>query len=1079
MFDKFIKRPVLAIALSVAIVFLGLLAIKTSPVAQFPEIAPPRVNIFIEFPGSNADVLVKSTLTILERAINGVQGMQYILSDATSAGEASLQVIFEPGTDPTLAAVRVKSRVDQVMTNLPPLVQREGVIISPLQPSMLMYLNLYSKDKGIDEKFLFNYANTYILPELQRIKGMGLAQAIGSRSFAIRVWLNPERMRAYKVSAEEVLEAIDEQSVLARPGRVGLSSGKTAQSQEYVFTYKGWYNTPEQYQDIVIRANANGEILKLKDIGEVEVGSEFVDIYSNKDGSPSASLVLKQNPGSNASTVIDEIKVKLEELKKDFPPGIDYEINYDVSKFVDASIEKVLHTLIEAFILVALVVFIFLGDWRSTLIPILAVPVSLIGAFIFMQYFGLSINLITLFALVLAIGIVVDNAIVVVEAVHVKMEEEHLAPFPAVKKVVAEISGAIIAITLVMTSVFVPVAFMTGPVGVLYRQFSLTMAGAIVISGFVALTLTPVLCAILLKNTHGKPKRKTPINMFLDWFNRSFERVTGKYTKFLTLIVNRRVITYGILIAFAFGIAGINKILPAGFIPSEDQGQVYAIIQTPPGTTLERTNEISRKLQHLAKEVEGVSSVTSLAGYEILTEGRGSNAGTCLINLKDWSDREHSVKEIVEELEEKTKDLPANIEYFEPPAVPGYGTSDGFSVRLLDKGSDVDYQEFDRVNADFVAALRKRKELEGLFSFYSAKYPQYEIFVDNALAVQKGVSVGAAMENLNIMIGSTYEQGFIRFNNYYKVYTQAGPEFRKQPSDILNMFIKNNRDEMVPYSAFMKIKKTQGPNEIARYNLYISSLINGMPAKGYSSGDAIEAIKEVAKETLPHGYDIAWEGLSYDEARRGNEALYIFIVVLFIVYLILAAQYESFFLPLAVLLSIPPGIFGSFLLLKVMGLANDVYAQVGLIMLVGLLGKNAVLIVEFAVQKHNKGATVMEAAIEGARARFRPILMTSFAFIAGLIPLVIATGPGAVGNHTIGASALGGMLFGTVFGVIVVPGLYFIFGKMQEGRHLIKDEDENPLSEQFVESGSESALTNRIKKIIKRLINKNEKDNNS
>ena len=1079
MFDKFIKRPVLAIALSVAIVFLGLLAIKTSPVAQFPEIAPPRVNIFIEFPGSNADVLVKSTLTILERAINGVQGMQYILSDATSAGEASLQVIFEPGTDPTLAAVRVKSRVDQVMTNLPPLVQREGVIISPLQPSMLMYLNLYSKDKGIDEKFLFNYANTYILPELQRIKGMGLAQAIGSRSFAIRVWLNPERMRAYNVSAEEVLEAIDEQSVLARPGRVGLSSGKTAQSQEYVFTYKGWYNTPEQYQDIVIRANAKGEILKLKDIGEVEVGSEFVDIYSNKDGSPSASLVLKQNPGSNASTVIDEIKIKLEELKKDFPPGIDYEINYDVSKFVDASIEKVLHTLIEAFILVALVVFIFLGDWRSTLIPILAVPVSLIGAFIFMQYFGLSINLITLFALVLAIGIVVDNAIVVVEAVHVKMEEEHLAPFPAVKKVVGEISGAIIAITLVMTSVFVPVAFMSGPVGVLYRQFSLTMAGAIVISGFVALTLTPVLCAILLKNTHGKPKRKTPINMFLDWFNRSFERVTGKYTKFLTLIVNRRVITYGILIAFGFGIAGINKILPAGFIPSEDQGQVYAIIQTPPGTTLERTNEISRKLQQLAKEVDGVSSVTSLAGYEILTEGRGSNAGTCLINLKDWSDREHSVKEIVEELEEKTKDLPANIEYFEPPAVPGYGTSDGFSVRLLDKGSDVDYQEFDRVNADFLAALKKRKELEGLFGFYSAKYPQYEIFVDNALAVQKGVSVGAAMENLNIMIGSTYEQGFIRFNNYYKVYTQAGPEFRKQPSDILNMFIKNSRDEMVPYSAFMKIKKTQGPNEIARYNLYISSLINGMPAKGYSSGDAIEAIKEVAKETLPHGYDIAWEGLSYDEARRGNEALYIFIIVLFIVYLILAAQYESFFLPLAVLLSIPPGIFGSFLLLKVMGLANDVYAQVGLIMLVGLLGKNAVLIVEFAVQKHNKGATVMEAAIEGARARFRPILMTSFAFIAGLIPLVIATGPGAVGNHTIGASALGGMLFGTVFGVIVVPGLYYIFGKMQEGRHLVKDEDENPLSEQYVQSGSESALNNRIKKIINRIINKNEKDNNS
>lgn len=1078
MFNKFIQRPVLAIALSVGIVFMGLLAIKTSPVAQFPEIAPPRVNIFIEFPGSNADVLVKSTLTILERAINGVQGMQYMLSDATSASEASIEVIFEPGTDPTLAAVRVKSRVDQVMTNLPPLVQREGVIISPLQPSMLMYLNLYSGDNSVDEKFLFNYANTHILPELQRIKGMGFAQAIGSRAFAIRVWLNPDRMRAYNVSADEVLKAIDEQSVLARPGRVGLSSGKTAQSQEYVFTYKGWFNTPEQYENIVIKATPDGEILKLRDVAKVEVGSEFVDIYSNKDGHPSASLVLKQNPGSNASKVIEDVKARLQEMRKDFPPGIDYEINYDVSRFVDASIDKVLHTLFEAFLLVTLVVFIFLGDLRSTIIPILAVPVSLIGAFVLMNAFGLSINLITLFALVLAIGVVVDDAIVVVEAVHVKMEEEHISPFAAVKKVIREISGAIIAITLVMTSVFVPIAFMTGPVGVLYRQFSLTMASAIVISGFVALTLTPVLCAILLRNTHGKPRSRSLVTLFLDWFNRKFDKATGRYTRLLLLIVNRKTVTYLILLLFGLGVVGTDRILPAGFIPSEDQGQIYAIIQTPPGTTLERTNEISRKLQHLAKEVEAVSSVTSLAGYEILTEGRGSNAGTCLINLKDWSERKQSVKEVIRELEEKSKDLPANIEYFEPPAVPGYGSSDGFSLRLLDKNSDVDYQEFDRVNTEFLAALKKRKELTGLFAFYSAKYPQYEIFVDNALAMQKGVSVGDAMENLNIMVGSTYEQGFIRFNNFYKVYTQAGPEFRKQPSDILNMYIKNDHGEMVPYSAFMKITKTQGPNEISRYNLYTSSLINGIPAKGYSSGDAINAIKEEAARSLPRGYDIAWEGLSYDEARRGNEALYIFLVVIFFVYLILAAQYESFLLPIAVLLSIIPGIFGSFLLLKAMGLANDVYAQVGLIMLVGLLGKNAVLIVEFAVQKHNKGMSVKDAAIEGARARFRPILMTSFAFIAGLIPLVAARGAGAIGNHTIGASALGGMLFGTIFGVIVVPGLYYIFGTLQEGRQLIRDEDENPLSEDFVESRSDAALSKRIQKIIKRIRKNKDEDTN-
>jgi HAE1 family hydrophobic/amphiphilic exporter-1 len=880
-------------------------------------------------------------------------------------------------------------------------------------------------------------------------------------------------MRAYNISAQDVLKSIDEQSVLARPGRVGLSSGKVAQSQEYVFTYKGWYNKPEQYEDIVIRANADGELLKLKDIAKIEVGSEFVDIYSNKDGHPSASLVLKQNPGSNASVVIENVKEKLKELKKDFPPGIDYEINYDVSKFVDASIEKVLHTLVEAFLLVAFVVFIFLGDWRSTIIPILAVPVSLVGAFIFMNAFGISINLITLFALVLAIGVVVDDAIVVVEAVHVKMAEDNVSAYKAVQKVVKEISGAIIAITLVMASVFIPVSFMSGPVGVLYRQFSLTMASSIVISGFVALTLTPVLCAIFLKNTHGQPKKKTPINLFLNWFNKTFDRATGKYEKFLRLIVNRRTVTFTVLVIFGFGIVGVNKILPAGFIPNEDQGQIYAIIQTPPGTTLERTNQISNKLQAIAKEVEGVSSVTSLAGYEILTEGRGSNAGTCLINLKDWSERKQNVKEIIKELEEKAKDLPANIEYFEPPAVPGYGTSDGFSLRLLDKGSDVDYQVFDKVNTEFIEALKKRKELSGLFAFYSAKYPQYEILIDNKLAMQKGVSIGEAMENLNIMVGSTYEQGFIRFNNYYKVYTQAAPEFRKQPSDILSMFIKNDKGEMVPYSAFMSIKKTQGPNEISRYNLYISSLINGVPAKGYSSGDAIQAIKEVAKTSLPRGYDIAWEGISYDESRRGNEALYIFLVVIFFVYLILSAQYESFILPLAVLLSILPGIFGSFALLKSMNLSNDVYAQIGLIMLVGLLGKNAVLIVEYAVQKKNQGATVFEAAVAGARERFRPILMTSFAFIAGLIPLVLAKGPGAVGNHTIGASALGGMLFGTIFGVIIIPGLYYIFAKLQDGRSLIKNEDLNPLTEHYIESKEESALTKLIKNIIKSIRRQN------
>lgn len=1074
MFQKFIKRPVLAIVISLAIIFLGVMAMVTRPVSQFPDIAPPRVMVFIAYPGSSADVLVKSALIPLERAINGVQGMQYIISDATSAGEATIQIVFEPGTDPNAAVVNVKTRVDQVMNNLPPLIQREGVVITPIQPSMLMYVNLYSKDKNADEKFLYNYANVSVLPELQRIKGMGRAQILGSRQFAMRIWLKPDRMRAYNISTEEVMEAMNEQSVIGRPGRLGQASGKTAQSLEYVLTYKGRFNKPEEYENIIVKANPDGESLKLKDIAEVELGSEFFDIYSNKDGYPAASIVLKQNFGSNASKVIEQVKVKLEELKKDFPPGMEYEINYDVSKFVNASIDKVLHTLIEAFLLVALVVFIFLGDWRSTLIPILAVPVSLVGTFLFMQMFGLTINLVTLFALVLAIGIVVDNAIVVVEAVHAKMHEEHMTPFAAVKKVLGEISGAIIAITLVMSAVFIPVAFMTGPVGIFYRQFSITMASSIVLSGIVALTLTPVLCAMILKNTHGEPTSKSPISMFINWFNKRFDIVTNRYTGLLKLIANRQLVTYAILLAFCAGIFWVNKTLPSGFIPNEDQGMIYAIIQTPPGATLERTNDVARKLQKIAEEVDGIQSVSSLAGYEILTEGRGSNAGTCLINLKDWSQRHHSVKEIIEELEEKTKDLGAVIEYFEPPAVPGYGSSDGFSLRMLDKNATVDYQEFDKVNKDFMAALQKRKELSGLFTFFAANYPQYELIIDNELAMQKGVSIGKAMDNLDILLGSTYEQGFIRFGNFFKVYTQSAPEFRKLPSDILNLFIKNDKDEMVPYSAFMTMKKTQGPNEITRFNLYTSSSIKGIPANGYTSGDAIDAIREVAKETLPQGYDIAWEGLSFDEANRGNEALYIFIVVLIFVYLLLAAQYESFIIPIAVILSLPVGVFGSFMLLKIMGLANDIYAQMGLIMLVGLLGKNAILIVEFAVQKHQQGASVLEAAIEGAKVRFRPILMTSFAFVAGLIPLVVAHGPGAVGNRTIGSSALGGMLFGTIFGVIIIPGLYYIVGKMAEGKHLIRDEDESPLSEHYVHSYNDSKLLHKIKKFLKRNKNKHE-----
>lgn len=1050
MFSIFLKRPVLAIVLSLLFIFMGLLAMKSLPVSQFPDIAPPRVTVAVSFPGASAEVLVKSSLILLERAINGVPGMRYITSDATSAGEATIQVYFNLGVDPNIAMVNVKTRVDQMMSRLPILVQLEGVIVNFVQPSMLMYVNLYSKDKDADQKLLFNYAYVNVIPEIQRITGIAQATILGSRQYAMRIWMNPERMRAYAVSSEEVMKALATQSIIGRPGRLGQSTGMLAQSKEYVLVYKGRFNKPEEYGDIILRAAPTGEILRIKDVAKVTLDSEFYNIFSDKDGFPSASIVLKQNYGSNAQVVIENVKKKLEELKKSFPEGMDYEINYDVSRFVEASIDQVLHTLVEAFILVSLVVFIFLGDWRSTLIPVLAVPVSLVGAFAVMSAFGLSINLITLFALVLAIGIVVDDAIVVVEAVHAKMAAEHCTPYEASRKVLQEIGGAIIAITLVMVSVFVPLAFMPGPVGVFYRQFAITMASSITISAIVALSLTPVLCAMILKNTHGQPKRRNPINIFIDGFNSVFEKVTGRYIKLLNVTVTRRLVTLLVLVGFGFGIFAVDKVLPSGFIPGEDQGMIYAIIQTPPGSTIEVTNKVARELEIMAAEIEGVQSISSLAGYEVLTEGRGSNAGTVVVNLKDWSQRKHSVTQVIHELEEKAHNLGATIEFFQPPAVPGYGAASGLAFRLVDKTLDTDYFEFDELNKKFMNAMRERKELTGLFTFYAANYPQYELVIDNRLAMQKGVTIEDAMNHLDIMIGSTYEQGFIRFNNFFKVYTQAAPEFRRAPEDVLNYFVKNDKGEMVPYSAFMTMVKKQGPNELTRYNLYNTAAIRAEPAPGYTTGAAIKAIEEVAEATLPRGFEVAWEGLTFDEALRGNEAVLIFAVVILFVYLVLAAQYESFALPLVVLCSLPPGIFGAFLLLKGLGLANDVYSQLGMVMLIGLLGKNAVLIVEFASQRQVEGGmTVKEAAIAGAKERFRPILMTSFAFIAGLIPLAMATGAGAVGNRTIGTSALGGMLTGTVFGVLVIPGLYYIFAKMAEGKKLIQGEDLDPLAETY------------------------------
>ena len=1115
MFTRILHRPAFAIVISIILLFLGVLGIETLPIAQFPDIAPPTVMVSISYPGASANVLVESVLIPLEQSINGVQNMRFITSSASSAGEAAIIIYFEPGTDPNINVVNVQNRVNIVLFQLPPLVVREGILVSQVVPSMLMYVNIYSTDPNADQKDLFNFANVYVMPRLKRIKGMGIPRNLGNRIFAMRVWLDPERMRAYNLSSEDVMKALSEQSMIGSPGRLGQATGKTSQSKEYVLTYIGRYNKPDQYENIILKANPEGEILRLKDVGQVELGPQFFDIYSDINGHPAASIVLKQAPGSNAAQVIESIKTELEQIKKEsFPPGMDYEFAYDVSKFLDASIEKVLHTLLEAFILVSLVVYMFLGDLRSTLIPTLAVPVSLVGTFFVLRLMGLSINLITLFAMVLAIGVVVDDAIVVVEAVHAKMAQKHLSPYRATTEVMHEISGAIIAITLVMTSVFVPVTFIPGAVGTFYRQFGITMATSIILSGLVALTLTPVLCAMILKphshtgddshtndngtdphtsdiTSNGERQRGLGLKLLFAlggllvlggvtyeayelWgpagfllillplvrkpFDRAVEKVTGGYAAIVRRIATRRTLTMAVVGGFAAGIVAVNTQLATGFIPGEDQGIIYAVLQTPPGSTLEYTNEKSQELEKIAKKIKEVTSVTSLAGYEVLTEGRGSNSGTCIINLKNWSDRKRTARQIIVDLEEKCRRISnVKLEFFEPPAVPGFGTAGGISMLVLDKTFSANYQRLGEVTDKFMAALKKRKEVTNLFTFYAANYPQYELIINNDVAMQKGVSIKAAMDNLNILIGSTWEQGFIRFNQFYKVFVQAKPEFRRYPEDLDNLFVKNDKGEMVPYSAFMTVQKKQGLNEITRYNLYTSAAIQCAPAAGFSTGQAIQAIKEVGLETLPRGFDVGWSGLSYDESKKGNEAVYIFLIVIAFVYLVLVAQYESFILPLAVILSLPVGLFGSFFFLQAMGLANDVYAQIGLVMLVGLLGKNAILIVEFAVQRRMEGVSLHEAAVDGAKLRFRPIQMTSFAFIAGLLPLVVATGAGAIGNRTIGTTGAGGMLVGTIVGVLVIPGLYYLFGQLDGGRKLLKDESHRPLSERFEHDSAHSA----------------------
>jgi len=1040
MFETFIKRPVLSLIISLFITLLGILALFTLPVTQFPDIVPPSVVVTANYTGANAEVSTNAVAIPLERAINGVAGMTYMNSVSTNNGTTLIQVFFKVGTDPDIAAVNVQNRVTTVLDELPEEVIKAGVTTEKEVNSMLMYLNIYSEDKTADERFIYNFTDINILKELKRIEGVGFAQIMGLRDYAMRVWLKPDRLAAYQISSDDVVSALRKQNVEAAPGQTGIGSDKSINMQQYVLRYPGKFTEAEEYKNIPIRANADGSIIRIKDIADVEFGSLDYEMVSKTDGRPSASIMMKQLPGSNAQDVIKNVKDRMAELKESsFPSGMTYTMGYDVSRFLDASISSVLMTLLEAFILVFIVVYIFLQDFRSTLIPALAVPVCLVGALFFMQMLGFSINLLTLFALVLAIGIVVDNAIVVVEAVYAKMEEEHMQPMEATLSAMSEVGKPVVAITLVMSAVFVPVAFLSGPVGIFYRQFSLTLASAIVISGINALTLTPALCAIILRSPHDKPAAKGFMAKLFSGFNKGYNSTSGGYQRLIGRIAGRRVLTFGLLIGFFIATWGMASVLPSGFIPTEDQGMIYVNVNTPPGATVDRTEAVLDEIDAISRKMKSVETVSTLAGYSLVNEVSGASYGMGMINLVGWGDRAQSVTDVIGELKKATAHImDAEIEFFPPPTVPGFGNSSGVEMRILDKTGQDDLNKTAVVLEKFMADLTATPELASVSSTFDVSFPQYLIKVDYDQAAKKGISVENAMNTLQTLMGSFYATNFIRYGQMYKVMVQAGPNYREKPEDVLKLFIKNDAGEMLPFSSFITMERVYGPEQITRYNMYSSAMLTGEAAVGFSSGQAIEAAEKVAA-TLPQGYEIEWSGMTREQILSGNQAVYVFALCLVFVYMILAAQYESFLLPLPVLLSLPAGVFGAFLFLKVFGLENNIYAQVALVMLIGLLAKNAILIVEFAILKQKEGMSYLQAAIQGSVARLRPILMTSFAFAAGLIPLMLASGAGALGNRSIGTAAVGGMVVGTIAGVIVIPGLYVLFSSFMKKKKTAPD----------------------------------------
>ncbi len=1030
MLKTFITRPVLSTVISIIIVILGVLGLNALSVTQYPDIAPPTIQVTASYPGATAATILESVIIPIEEQINGVEGMTYITSTASNAGTATITVFFDQDVDPDIAAVNVQNRVARADPLLPQAVRQTGVLTQKQQTSALMFLSFYTTNEDYDDTYLQNYLKINVVPAFQRVSGVGNVTVFGAKDYAMRVWLQPEKMAVYGLTPSDITLALNEQSQEAAAGTLGENDGEAF---SYVITYDGRYRNQEQYENIILKALGDGNYLRLKDVATIELDAQSYSTISYTEGFPSVAMGIFQTKGSDAQKIIESIKEELKQQESDFPKGITYEIPYDTNEFLDASVEKVTHTLIEAFVLVFIVVFIFLQDFRSTLIPAIAVPVSIVGTFFFLNLLGYSLNLLTLFALILAIGIVVDDAIVVVEAVHAKIDEGAKNVQKATLEAMNEISGAIISITLVMAAVFVPVTFISGPTGVFYEQFGVTLIVSIIISAVNALTLSPALCALLLKPHQEEEKNKSFLQRFYDGFNRGFNAVTYKYGQSLKFLYRHKWINVFILIAAVGGIYWASTTTPTGFVPEEDRGLIFVDIELPPGSSIDRTAAATTSLYQKAKELPGVASVTMINGQSLIS-GAGNNYGLGFVKLDTWEDRESddtSIQAITGKLFAIAASIPeANIIFFSPPSIPGFGNSAGIELNLLDR-SGGSFEALDQTNKDFISKLSQRPEFQYAQSSFSTQYPQYKLDINVALAKEYGVSIDNIFNTLQGYIGSIFAADFSKFGKQYRVYIQALPEDRSDINALENIYVRTKDGVMTPINQFITLERVFGPQSVTRFNLFNSTKITGAINPGYSTGDGITAVEEIA-QSLPQGFSTAYSGLTREELSAGGQTGVILILVVMFVYFLLAAQYESYLLPFSVILSLPLGIFGAFITTKLAGLENNIYFQIALIMLIGLLAKNAILIVEFAIQRRHQGETILDAAIDGAKSRLRPILMTSLAFIFGLLPLVLATGVGSEGNRAIGTGAAGGLFIGTALGIFVIPILYILFQWLQE-----------------------------------------------